>query len=134
MEEEFFGEDSQNHPSSPCCFCSGVAHEDVFYPFFRDLLGVSPNECVKAPRLPLPSLFYFCSNESCALFPISKLLLRWWWCLLSTAEELFPPPHLRINIWTKINAYVGCFHLLWHLHSFNEKIISAMEEQWPGLQ
>lgn len=58
--------------------------------------------------------------------------------MLSAAEEKLLvvsfPPHLCINIWTKINAYAGCFHLLRRLRSFNEKIISAMEEQWLWLQ
>lgn len=34
-EEEFSDEDLQNHPSSPCCFGSGVAHKDVSGPFLR---------------------------------------------------------------------------------------------------
>lgn len=45
MEEEFFDEESQNHPSSPC-FCSGVTHKDVSYQF---LGGVSSDVCVKSP-------------------------------------------------------------------------------------
>lgn len=31
--------ESQNHPSSPCCFGSGVAHEDASCPFLRDVEG-----------------------------------------------------------------------------------------------
>lgn len=65
MEEEFFDEESQNHPSSPCCFGSGVAHEDASYPFLRGVLGgVSSDACVKSPWAAFAELVLrLCSNK-----------------------------------------------------------------------
>lgn len=61
--------------------------------------GVSSDVCIKSPWAAVAELVLCCSGGV-----RSQQLKKSSW--------LFPPPHLCINIWTKITAYVGCFHLL----------------------
>lgn len=65
MEEDFFDEESQNHPSSLRCFSSGGVHEDASYLFLRGVCGgVSSDAWVKSPWSAFAELVLcLCSNK-----------------------------------------------------------------------
>lgn len=63
MEEEFFDEQSEIHPSSPC-FGSGVTQKDVSYPFLRDVAGEYLFSCMQSPWAAFTKfVLCLCSNK-----------------------------------------------------------------------